>query len=177
MKKILLLFYLFLPYLSLAQDDEDYSSSTSERKCELQLGGGVTKLGYFGNIGFGYQATPKLSVVAAVTMEFGEINKSNFSNFFLKPGVAFTLNNPENRVHVNAVGGFIALYSTVKETISLATETKKSGFNVGAYIGPELELKIVESFSLNTYFHQAYLPLDFMGTTMFFVGGGIKIKF
>jgi hypothetical protein len=175
--KLLPLFTLFLllKMPCCAQEDEShYLPLTSH---ELQVGGGFTQLGFFLYADYGHKINRKMFVTMGLVMEKGKINEIDYTSYYLKPGLSYLVNHPEQKVHLLVAAGFLGAYSSLKETKDISADSKTSGMNVGGYVGPELEVMLSKSLLLNTHFHQAYLPLEFMGTAMYFAGAGLKFKF
>lgn len=174
--KLILLIFCVAPLLGFAQDDEYYTAST-EKKNEIQAGGGLTGLGFYLDLDYGRQVTGKLLVKASIALEMAKSKELSFTTYFLKPGILYTLNRPEQKVHINAAVGLVGMYASFADSKEITSDIKSKGMNIGGYIGPELDVQISPAIALNAHFHQAYLPMEFMGSSMYFVGAGLKFKF
>lgn len=143
---------------------------------DLRLGGGLTKLGTYGNLGFGYNLSSKVNIGADLLYEMADYQGLKFNSVFLLAGVTYSPYNINETLYFNIHAGVIPSYAFIADTKGLKEGTKQSGLNVGVYVGPELDLYVFNRVILNAYFKQSYLPLAYMGKAVFFLGGGLKFS-
>jgi hypothetical protein len=166
-----LIFCLAIPSVLWAQDVRHLKGMK-----DFRVGGGLTKLGYYGNLGFGYNLSSKINIGGDLMYEAGNLNGFLFSSSYLMAGLNFNPFNINETLYLNVGAGLIGSFTSLNELKGLKEETKKTGFNVGAYAGPELDFFLSNRIILNAYYRQAYLPMSYMGTMVYFIGGGLKFS-
>src|SRR6185369_5680127 len=115
------------------QEEQGYRPLTHS---ELQLGGGLTKLGYYLGVDYGRKLSSRWVVKGSIAVEMAKSNQLEFHSYFFKPGVYYFLNRPDQRVHVSLAAGLIGMYAAFKDSKAIPSDVKTKGTNVGVFVGP-----------------------------------------
>lgn len=145
----------------------------------IEVGGGITKHGYFGDVNYDKQLKSKLFLKVGLLADFGKLeeSKTNYSTFMFNSGLFYNLFNLGHKVYFNAGGGLALKYDNVN---AFEGAIKESSLNYGGFVGGEAEAFFSDSFAvcLNGYQNlYAGKSKSVLGESKsFYVGLGLKFK-
>ena len=167
--KLLILAIIIVPLISSAQRH-------LEGMKEIRVGAGITKLGTYGTLGFGYNLKAKLAIGGDVTYEIAKSSGIGISTGLLNLGISFNPVNIKETIYFNLLAGIAGSYAALDDISGLKENTKENGINLGGYAGTELDFYLTDKFILTAHYKQFYLPMQFMGKAIYLIGGGFKIS-
>jgi hypothetical protein len=145
----------------------------------IEVGGGITKYGFFGDANFDMQIKPKLYVKSGLLAEFGNLKSSNtkYQSYMLNVGSFYNLFNLNHKLYVNGGGGAVVKLDNVDAFDGAIQSNSK---NYGAYLGAETELFVSDKVAIGINAYQNfYLGKEksvLSESKAFFVGLGLKFS-
>lgn len=143
----------------------------------INISGGITGLGKFGNVGYGQQISNLLNITGELQFEKAEFNATPFSIYKIVGTTNFNLYNLKQKLFIIASTGLFANYGVINNFEGLKSDQASTGYNWGLVGGVELEYFMLEKIVLFSNFRQSYLFADFLGNKTYTVGVGLKYIF
>jgi hypothetical protein len=154
-----------------------YSQKHVKGMKDISLGGGITQLGYYVDMGFHKITSQKVKMGANIAYEQGNYETYKFSSVYLFTEIRYSPFHIKEVIFFNLGGGPVVNYNMIDLSQTLEGQTKKTAFNYGVSAFVEPEIYLSDKVILYLMARQAAVFGKVMGTGIFFAGGGLKVSF
>lgn len=170
MKKTIMYLLVSLPVLC-------FSQKHVKGMKDISLGSGVTRLGFYVDMGFHKITSSKMKLGGTIAYESGKYATYNFSSIYLFPEIRYSTFHINETVFFNIGGGPVLNYNMLDLSQTIEGSKEKNAFNYGVSAFVEPEIYLSDKVILFLMAKQAAVFGKVMGTGIFFVGGGLKVSF
>jgi len=173
MKKPIILLALFLCVFTGAFAQRHLKGIKS-----LDILGGKTGKGYYGEVGYNRYLTNKFYINLPVRAELAKINDVKLYSFSFNPSINYTVLKPTEWLFLSVKAGGSAYLDQRSSALgdSLFYKSSATTFNFGVFGGAEAEIYISDKVVWVINFRQNYNFVNYPGNWVWYAGTGLRLN-